>query len=278
LGSLWTDAALIDPASRASRLLAVILPAAALWVTLHVASAAWRGGRLRHFLWPRPIRFLRQVLSPERWQSTRQALWQFVVSLRLVYYLWLGLRGFVGGVIWLAVPTTLLLAGLERPLVGALGGFLLGAAVLLLPLLQARMAATNQFSEMFAVRRAIGTYIRAPLASLVAIAATFVLAVPLYLMKIELIPREALWLPSLLFVLSIWPSRLLAGFAVARAGQSSRRWWRTTLSSVNLVVLLAPLALVYVVIVYFTQYLSWYGMWSLYEQHAFLVPVPFLGG
>jgi hypothetical protein len=38
-----------------------------------------------------------------------------------------------------------------------------------------------------------------------------------------------------------------------------------------------PAALFYVLIVFFTQYTSWNGVWSLYEQHAFLVPVPFLG-
>ncbi len=40
---------------------------------------------------------------------------------------------------------------------------------------------------------------------------------------------------------------------------------------------MVPVAAIYVVLVYLTQYLSWYGVWSLYEQHAFLVPVPFLG-
>ena len=38
-----------------------------------------------------------------------------------------------------------------------------------------------------------------------------------------------------------------------------------------------PIVFVYVVVVYFTQYISWYGGLSLYEQHAFLLPVPFLG-
>jgi hypothetical protein len=38
-----------------------------------------------------------------------------------------------------------------------------------------------------------------------------------------------------------------------------------------------PFVALYVVVVYFTQYLSWYGTWSLLEQHAFLVPAPFLG-
>ena len=38
-----------------------------------------------------------------------------------------------------------------------------------------------------------------------------------------------------------------------------------------------PIAGLYVFIVFFTRYTSWYGVWSLFEQHAFLVPVPFLG-
>ena len=40
---------------------------------------------------------------------------------------------------------------------------------------------------------------------------------------------------------------------------------------------MVPAAIVYAAIVYFTQFTSWYGIASLYEQHAFLLPVPFLG-
>ena len=38
-----------------------------------------------------------------------------------------------------------------------------------------------------------------------------------------------------------------------------------------------PVVLMYLLIVFFTQYTSWYGPASLFEQHAFLLPVPFLG-
>ena len=38
-----------------------------------------------------------------------------------------------------------------------------------------------------------------------------------------------------------------------------------------------PVVVIFTIIVYFTQYLSWYGAYSLYELHAFLLPVPFLG-
>ena len=105
---------------------------------------------------------------------------------------------------------------------------------------------------------------------------TLALALPLYLLKIELIPREAAWLPSLLFVMSIYPARLLCGWAMARSGR--RETPRHGLFRFSGRLAMLPLAGIYVVIVYFTQYLSWYGKLSLYEQHAFLLPVPFLGG
>jgi len=37
-----------------------------------------------------------------------------------------------------------------------------------------------------------------------------------------------------------------------------------------------PVAALYVLVVFFSQYTAWHGVLSLYEQHAFLVPVPFL--
>ena len=40
---------------------------------------------------------------------------------------------------------------------------------------------------------------------------------------------------------------------------------------------MVPTAAVYVLIVFFSQYAAWNGIWSLYEQHAFLLPVPFMG-
>ena len=38
-----------------------------------------------------------------------------------------------------------------------------------------------------------------------------------------------------------------------------------------------PVTAFYTLVLFFTQYAAWHGVWSLYEQHAFLVPVPFLG-
>jgi hypothetical protein len=73
----------------------------------------------------------------------------------------------------------------------------------------------------------------------------------------------------------IGPARLLTGWAYARARrrESPRHWVFRTVARLAML----PVALAYVAVVYFTQFTSWYGIASLYEQHAFLVPVPFLG-
>jgi hypothetical protein len=198
----------------------------------------------------------------------------------LPYYFWLGLRGFVGAVVWLAAPVSLLAAASRlSPGVGALAGFAGGALLALvlvhLPFLQAGFAEENRFRAMFEPRAMRRRFARAPIAFFVALAATLLLALPLYLLKIEIVPREAAWLPSLLFVISIFPARLTTGWALARANR--RETPRLGLCRWTSRLAMLPLVAVYVLIVYFTQYLSWYGVWSLYEQHVFLVPAPFLG-
>ncbi|MFM9115023.1 MAG: hypothetical protein ACKOU6_02550 [Planctomycetota bacterium] len=100
-------------------------------------------------------------------------------------------------------------------------------------------------------------------------------ALPLYLLKIEFLQREVAWLPSLVFVAFIAPARLLCGWALGRARRRERP--RFFLSWLTAGPAMIPIVLFYVFIVYLSRYTSWYGSWSLFEQHAFLLPVPFLG-
>lgn len=280
VSSLGYSARLIDPTSRATRGWALALAVLSVLVLVQIVTALMRGGRIRHFLVPRPIQSIRLALAPGAYARARDGVWELFVALRLPYYFWLGLRGFVGAVAWLVVPVSLLAAasrlpGGVAPVVGLVGGGLLALVLVHLPFLQARFAAENRLAAMFDVRAVRRQYGRAPVAFLVALFFTLALALPLYLLKIEIVPREAAWLPSLLFVVSIFPARFLTGWALARSydRRASRRWfwrWSGRLAMV-------PLVLFYALVVYFTQYLSWYGVWSLYEQHAFLVPAPFLG-
>jgi hypothetical protein len=247
---------------------------------IHVGAACARGGRLRYFLWPfNVVWLLRRLLRGGYYADARDAVWDTTVSLRLPYYFWLGFRGFVAALVWLALPVTLMALGQGHfggaALVGFLGALLLALVLLYLPFLQLRLAATNRLRAAFELRAVRAEFRRAPYAFTSAFLLTLVFALPLYLLKIEVVPREALWLPSLVFVAFIFPVRLLTGWALARAARRTtpRHWffrWTARLP-------LLPAAAFYVLIVFFTQYTSWNGVWSLYEQHAFLLPIPFFG-
>jgi hypothetical protein len=216
LSTLLTSSRIIDPDSPATRNLGLGLLAATFLVTCHLASVAWRGGRIRSFFWPAPIRFVRSLFSRQAYADARDALARFVTSLRLPYYFWLGARGFVGGWLWLAIPVTLLAMSQKAPLLGFLGGVLLTFMILYVLLAQTHFAAENRFTAMFewgALRR---MFKRAPVAFLIALVAALVFATPLYLFKIEITPSEAAWLPSLFFVVFAWPARMLSGWAYAR--------------------------------------------------------------
>jgi hypothetical protein len=249
-------------------------------MALHLGAACLRGGRLRYFLWPfNIIWLLRRVVRGGYYVEARNAVWDRFTALRLPYYFWLGLRGFIAAFIWLALPITLLAQGQRplpiAPLLGWIGGISLAFVLLYLPFLQMRLAATGQLSEAFSLRGVRTEYRRAPWAFAFAFLLTLLFALPLYLLKIEIVPREAAWLPSLVFVAFIFPARVVTGFALARAArrEAPRHWFFRWTGRLPLL----PAAAFYVVIVFFTQYTSWNGVWSLYEQHAFLLPVPFFG-
>lgn len=277
VSSLATSAQLVDPGGAAARLWKVGLVVLTVLVALHVMAACARGGRVRHFLLPfgNPLWIARRLRRGGAYASARDAVWAFVAGLRLPYYFRLGLLGFVGTMAWLALPVSLLAAGRLAPILALPGALLLGLVVLPLPFLQMRFAAEGRFGALFDLRGVRARFGRAPWAFAAALALTLTGAVPLYLLKIEMLPRETLWLPGLVFLGFIFPARLLTGWAY---GRSSRREaprhgffrWTGRLA-------MLPVAAAYVLIVFLSQYTAWRGVWNLYEQHAFLLPVPFLG-
>lgn len=229
--------------------------------------------------WFPPAVLLAGMLRGRPYAEARDTVWDFVASLRLPYYFWLGLRGFVGTIVWLAFPVILLIGGARLPegagVISALvGGFLFGLVMVYLPFLQANFAAENRFRAMFdvfAVRRAFN---RAPFVFWLGIFVTLALALPLYLLKIEMPPSEFGWLEALFFVGLMYPARLLTGWAMTRGRKREKprfflfRWFSR--------LALVPVAAIYALVVFLTQYFCWYGSWSLFEQHAVLVPTPFL--
>jgi hypothetical protein len=160
-------------------------------------------------------------------------------------------------------------------LVGYVGTLAMAFVLLYLPFLQTRFAAENRLAAMFEWSEIRSLFRRAPLAWFFALLITLAFALPLYLLKIEPPPRELWWTLTIFFIVFIYPARLFMGWAVGRAMHRQQprhfvfRWLARGLA--------IPVILFYLLILFFTQYTSYLGPASLLEQHAFLLPVPFIG-
>jgi hypothetical protein len=281
LSRVWKAAVLIDPTSERAQGYHIALVALTTFMLWHIAWACIRGGRLRHFMWPAPIAFLRWLMSSGKYQRACDAVWDYAIGLRLPYFFWLGWRGFIGAVCWLLPPVLIMMvasglpAGGPAGLVSFAGALLLMVVVLHLPFLQTHFALENRFGAIFEIGEVRRHFRKAPIAFLLALLVALVFALPLYLLKIELTPQEVAWMPALVFVAFIFPARLLTGWAFARARRREDSsgfllCWFVRLAEI-------PIVAVYALAVYATQFLSWHGTLSLLEQHAFLVPAPLLG-
>lgn len=274
-----TDAQLIDPGSTATQVMRWATTLLACVVALHLCGALGRGGGFWTFF--RPIKNVRWLLGCIRrgfdWSSAEAHVRRFVASLRLKHHFMLGLYGFVGAMIWLIVPTALFAASnrTEGPsvLVTIVGGLALVLLLGWLPFLQAHFAAENRFRAMFELSTIRRMFRRAPLAWMSALVVIYVLSLPLYLLKVVAPPRDAMWFVTIVFIVSIYPARVVAGWAYSRAARKQVpawfgfRWLSRTVSF--------PLLSLYVFLLFFTQFIAEHGKRVLFEHHEFLLPVPF---
>ena len=257
-----------------------------LWVTilLTVLYTLWawlRGGKLRHFLWPAPIRFFKSILKREIYLNAVEGFWGFVNSLHLTELFTLGLRGFLGAAVWLFIPVLFCIGGTQlaagfRGLSTLIGLPMLAIVLIYLPILQTRFAVERNFRVFFEVRAAQAIFKRAPIALWISMLSVWAFALPVYLAKIQLTPREVFLLPTVVFVVFAWPSRMLMGWAYGRACKrmANRNFISIWFSRLAII----PIVFIFAGIVFLSRYTSWYGDWSLFEQHALLIPIPLLGG
>lgn len=221
------------------------------------------------------------LVRGKMYRRTRDAVWDFVASLQLPQYFWLGLRGFVGALTWLFIPAILLMGGTTLPngglafVSGWLGAFLLGIVVIYLPFAQTHMAVQNRFVEIFNLGEVRRQFSRAPLAWWLALTVTLLFAIPLYLLTIEATQREVTYLINLFFVAFIYPARLVLGWAMGRSLHHKQPRYFLIGWLARFAVI--PVVLGYLIILWASQYTAWFGPFSLLVQHAFMVPVPFVG-
>ncbi|MEM7783134.1 MAG: hypothetical protein AAF939_15380 [Planctomycetota bacterium] len=228
--------------------------------------------------WFVPVILWNRIRQGNLYAYARDQVWDFCVSLKLPYYFMLGLKGFVGTFLWIVMPTTFLVIASYADGGLAIAGGVLGTITAIpvftiLPFMQSHFAKDGKLIRFWEIRKVRHNIKRAPLAHLFAIFVTILLALPLFLLKIEQIPEELLWTLSLVFVIFSWPARLATGWAYRRGVRKEEfsRWWLRWPSAV----LMLPVAASFVLVLTLTRYTSWYGAWSLFENHVFLLPAPF---
>ena len=208
----------------------------------------------------------------------RDGLWQFVAELKLGYYFKIGLVGCLGTFAWLFVPTTLLIGATELEPPTAVLSSILGFATAIpvmavLPAIQSHFSRKLTLRSFFEVKSAVQIASAAPIAYVTSLLLILVFAIPLFAAKVEPIPQELVWLLSVVFIIFAIPSRVFLGLAYRRGANKSTpgRWWiRFPILSLSL-----PISAIFTVIFFFTQYVSWHGAVSLFENHVFLLPAPY---
>lgn len=278
LAGAAADARLIDAGSIADRRLHGLVRILAWLTTAHICLALARGGSLGCFF--RPIKNIRWARARWRtggyWTQAEQGIADFVAGLRLKHHFWLGFRGCVGGLCWL-VPPTLLFAIADKTeglpiLITLVGGAALICVLSWVPFLQARLAVENRWGAMFELRAIRQMYRAAPLCWLMAVVVTYALSLPLYLATVAIPPSDALWLVTPVFLVCIYPARVLVGWAYHQAEGRPRAWfgWRWLSNW-----LLLPLLGIYLFLLFLTPSIGSHGKLVLFEHPALLLPVPF---
>ena len=229
--------------------------------------------------WFLPAIMWKSLRSGELYTRARDGVWDFTVGLRLPYLFWLGLRGFIGTMVWLLIPVSIMIASSQAVdaaavITGFFGVVLFSLVATYLPILQAHFATENRLGAMFEIRVARETFRRAPVRHLIMLLATFVFALPLYLLKIEQILPELLFLPGMVFIAFMLPTRLLSGWAYLAATKKEKRaslFFRWPAWAIQI-----PLAIAFAGFVFVMRFVIWSGAAGLFDQHTFLVPAPFV--
>jgi len=251
-------------------------------IFVHLTLAIANGGGFWRFLRP-----LSNILRLRRdWKNGRFAdgvnAWttRLLQLFKPVQHLRIAAFAAAGAICWLAIPTLMLGAFSTQPRVepggaafaSVVGGHLMIPVAAWLPLLQCHQAAPGRFMPLFEIRQAREILHRPPIRWAGATIMLYGLAVPLYLSKIVVPPADAFWLLTPLFIIIIYPTRLLMGWVYGTGSQREERanalvHWPTR-------VFMIPLLGLYSLILFAVPLISEAGPRAMFENHAFLLPVP----
>ena len=251
-------------------------------VAVHLMLAIARGGTVGCFLRPfkNIIWFLRKIFTRKGREEMSEGTEQVLQLVRPVQHFWIGLKAFVGAVLWLFIPAGLLVAysapGRTSPIFGLLsflGGVLMIPVAAWLPQLQVHQAVTGRFSAIFSVRAARRVIRSTPLCWMLTTVLMYVMTFPLYLTKVKLLPADALLVLTPFFIILTYPARILVAWAYHRGMQQAKAasWpYRWTIK-----LLMIALLAGYSGFQFATPLISELGKAAPLENPAFLGPVPY---
>ncbi len=227
------------------------------------------------------VRLVWRLRRREGWTELMDGIENILKLVKPVQHFWLGLIAFFGAVLWLLIPTGLVVAysspGRTEPIFGILsflGVLLLIPVTAWLPQLQVHQAVTGKFRSIFSISAARQVIRNAPFSWMITTILLFVMTFPLYLAKIRLPPADAMWLITPFFIVLTYPTRILVAWAYHRGtfkfeekANFFLRW------GCRLVML--PLLFLHAGFVFFTPAISELGKNAPLEHQAFLGPVPY---
>ncbi|MDG1896195.1 MAG: hypothetical protein P8J37_14930 [Fuerstiella sp.] len=248
----------------------------------HLMLAIANGGSFTCFL--RPIRNIRQLRKRLRSGEFPPAVNLWTDRLTAIFQPWhhfvLAMKAVGGALCWLTIPTVLLGMSSTSPhenpglpgFLSFVGGALMIPVAAWLPLLQVHQATTGRFKAIFEVRVVREIICRVPIRWAIATVLLYALAIPLYLSKVVLPPADAYWLFTPLFILVIYPTRLLIGWVYGMGVKKEQRAARLVRWPTK--VFMVPLLGLYSLILFAVPLISEAGPKAMFENHAFLLPVP----
>ncbi len=279
ISGIAADARILAPGSPVSGGWGLALIGLSLAVAIHLTMALAYGGTFSAFFRPiRNFRWLRkQWTTGDYFATAEKGIREFTAALKIRHHFMLGLKGFLGAAIWIAIPSALFASLQENDRPGQVLLMLIGAVGLIVvlswvPFLQARFAAEGRWGAMFELSAIRELYRRSPFFFALVIVFTYTLSLPLYIFKAFGTPQDAMWLVTPIFIISIYPARILAGWAYSRANRSEGRvfvLWRWFWFIV-LPILLA----IYVLLLFFAPAIGVAGRAVLFEHPALMLPVP----
>ena len=251
-------------------------------VFAHLLLAIANGGSFACFL--RPIRNIQQLRARVRSREFAPAVNLWTDRLAAIAQPWhhfvLAIKAVGGALCWLAIPTVLLGMSSTSPhespglpaFLSFVGGALMIPVAAWLPLLQVHQATTGRFKAIFEVRVVREIICRVPVRWAIATVLLYALAIPLYLSKVVLPPADAYWVFTPLFILVIYPTRLLIGWVYGTGMKKKHRAGRLVRWPAK--VFMVPLLGLYSLILFAVPLISEAGPKAMFENHAFLLPVP----